>query len=236
MTCFPPSAVRAALARQRGIGACLVLLALGCDDATGEGPAKSRVQAVLAEPGSAGSAAGVSIKPSAEPAPSAKPRAPFCQAEMASKPQPFNPKAVPVQVALDGQPELASDPLEKARGRWTWVNFWAAWCVPCKAELPLLFSWQDTLAARLQFRFVSLDDDERQLREFLAQQPAGGLKSSYWLPDGATRQAWLEALSLKAEPELPLQLLLDPKGMVRCRVEGAVEPEDLAALQRIVSG
>ena len=52
--------------------------------------------------------------------------------------------------------------------------------------------------------------DERQLRDFLLQQPAAGLQSSYWLPDGATRQAWLEALSLKAEPELPLQLLIDP--------------------------
>jgi hypothetical protein len=62
------------------------------------------------------------------------------------------------------------------------------------------------------------------------------LKSSYWLPDGATRQAWLEALSLKAEPELPLQLLLDPSGRVRCRVQGAVEAQDLAALERIIRG
>ena len=50
------------------------------------------------------------------------------------------------------------------------------------------------------------------------------------------RQAWLEALKLTSEPELPLQLLIDPNGMLRCRVQGAVEPADLATLERIVRG
>jgi hypothetical protein len=33
---------------------------------------------------------------------------------------------------------------------------------------------------------------------------------------------------------LPLQLLIDPKGAIRCRVEGAIEPQDFAMLERIV--
>jgi thiol-disulfide isomerase/thioredoxin len=114
------------------------------------------------------------------------------------------------------------------------VNFWAAWCVPCKQELPILFQWRKALANDVRFRFISLDDDERQLRDFLGREGAGGLTSSYWLPDGAVRQAWLQALHLESEPELPLQLLIDPNGMLRCRVQGAVEPRDLAALERIV--
>jgi thiol-disulfide isomerase/thioredoxin len=132
--------------------------------------------------------------------------------------------------------ELPDDPLSpgKKHKRWTWLNFWAAWCVPCKDELPLLLGWQKELAAELQFAFVSLDDDERQLREFLERQPATGLQSTYWLPDGASRVAWLDALDLKTEPELPLQLLVDAAGAIRCRIEGAVEASDLAALQRIV--
>ena len=103
-------------------------------------------------------------------------------------------------------------------------------------ELPLLFRWQKSLAGRVSFRFVSLDDDERQLRDFLGREGKDGLTSTYWLPDGALRQAWLDALKLSSEPELPLQLLIDPKGMLRCRVEGAIEPSDLAALQRITGG
>jgi thiol-disulfide isomerase/thioredoxin len=116
--------------------------------------------------------------------------------------------------------------------RWTWINFWAAWCVPCKEELPMLLEWQSRLGSKLSFAFISLDDDERQLREFLERQPPTGLTNTYWLPDGELRQAWLELLGMNVEPELPLQLLIDPNGMLRCRVEGAVEPRDREALER----
>jgi thiol-disulfide isomerase/thioredoxin len=142
---------------------------------------------------------------------------------------------LPVQRAAPGGAELPEDPLKATRGKWTWINFWAAWCVPCKEELPILFNWQEKLGQRVAFTFVSMDDDERQLREFMEKQPEGGLRQTQWLPDGAVRKAWLEALGLSSEPQLPLQVLLDPKGMLRCRVEGAVEAKDLATLQAIVA-
>lgn len=218
----------------------LFLLSLACDQSA-DTPAKSRVQAVLAEPGG-------HVEPHAEPpsgsagtdgpasAATPKPRAPLCGGQLAEKAAPFKPRTTPIRVAREGGPELPKDPLQHRSGRWTWINFWAAWCVPCKEELPELFRWRGALAERVEFRFVSLDDDERQLREFLAREPATGLTSAYWLPDGAVRQGWLEALGLSSEPELPLQLLIDPKGMLRCRVEGAIEPSDLPALQRLTDG
>lgn len=224
--------------KTRSLLACC-LLALACDQ-TGDAPAKSRVQAVLAEPSSR-------VEPHPEPAGSAgtsgasagaraKPRPLLCDGQLDDKPAAFKPRTTPTRVARDGGPELAKDPLQHPSGRWTWINFWAAWCVPCKEELPVLFRWREALAERVEFRFVSLDDDERQLREFLAREPATGLTSTYWLPDGAVRQGWLEALGLSSEPELPLQLLIDPKGMLRCQVEGAIEPSDLAALERLTGG
>jgi thiol-disulfide isomerase/thioredoxin len=207
---------------------------LACDTGA-DAPPKSRVQSVLVEPGSA------QVAPQPEPAkvqPAAvaKPRAMLCDGQLDAKPTPFKPRTLPQRISLDPALELDRDPLERERGRWTWVNFWAAWCVPCKQELPLLFRWQKSLESQVRFRFISLDDDERQLRDFLAREPAGGLTGTYWLPDGGVRQAWLEALKLTAEPELPLQLLIDPNGMLRCRVQGAVEPADLATLERIVRG
>lgn len=215
------------------------LLAFACDQG-GDAPAKSRVQAVLAEPGGR-------VEPHAEPSGSSgasgsntaappKPRPPLCDGRLDDKPPPFKPRTTPTRVARDGGPELPKDPLQHSSGHWTWINFWAAWCVPCKEELPVLFRWREALAERVEFRFVSLDDDERQLREFLAREPATGLTSTYWLPDGAVRQGWLEALGLSSEPELPLQLLIDPKGMLRCRVEGAIEPSDLPTLERLTGG
>jgi thiol-disulfide isomerase/thioredoxin len=171
-----------------------------------------------------------------EPAAPKKPRS-LCAGKLADAGRSL-PKKHVSRAAAKGVPELPES-LTIGSGKWTWINFWAAWCAPCKEEIPRLLSFEQKLGASgaaFRLAFVSLDDDERQLRDFLLQQPAAGLKSSYWLPDGATRQAWLDALSLKAEPELPLQLLLDPSGRIRCRVQGAVEPQDLAALERIIRG
>lgn len=225
-------------------GTVLALLSsLACDAGDGS-PPKSRVQAVLEEPGS------TRVEPVPEPSKAGaparaasatrtapeRPRPVLCDGQLDAKPAPFRPRTAPVRVSLAPGEELDKDPLAREPGRWTWVNFWAAWCVPCKQELPLLFQWRKSLASDVRFRFISLDDDERQLRDFLAREGAGGLTSSYWLPDGAVRQAWLAALKLESEPELPLQLLIDPNGMLRCRVQGAVEPADLAALERIVRG
>ena len=212
----------------------LAVAPLACDSGA-ESPPKSRVQAVLAEPGSA------QVVPQPEPSKAAqaaapKPRPVLCDGQLDDKPLPFKPRSLPVRISLDATEALDRDPLERERGRWTWVNFWAAWCVPCKEELPLLFRWQKSLEKDVRFRFISLDDDERQLRDFLTRETADGLTRTYWLPDGGVRQAWLEALKLTSEPELPLQLLIDPNGMLRCRVQGAVEPANLATLERIVRG
>ena len=215
---------------------------LGCDSSA-DAPAKSRVQAVMVEaaPGGAAEApkaalgAPGSVTPVAEPAARpAAPRAPLCEGQLEAKAQLFKPKSKPTQLSVDGESTLPTDPLKGGGKRWTWVNFWAAWCVPCKEELPVLLGWQAKLGSEIEFAFVSMDDDERQLREFLGRQPPSGLRQTHWLPDGAVRKAWLEALHLNAEPELPLQLLIDPEGKLRCQISGAIEPSDLQVLQRII--
>jgi thiol-disulfide isomerase/thioredoxin len=127
--------------------------------------------------------------------------------------------------------------LPATRGAWTWINFWAAWCGPCKEEIPRLFAWQDKLAKAgtpLRLVFISLDDDKRQLEQFLEQQPQGGLRSSLWLPDGPSRTTWLGPLRMQSAPELPEQALVDPTGRVRCFVEGAVDDGDYAEISALV--
>ena len=121
------------------------------------------------------------------------------------------------------------------KGRWVWINLWAAWCVPCKEELPLLFSWKRELAATTDFAFLSLDDDERQFQRFLEAQPSDGLRASYWLPEGKTRTAWLKDLGLEAAPELPVQVLVNPRGKVHCIIRGAIDQRDLPAVRKIVT-
>ncbi len=135
-----------------------------------------------------------------------------------------------------GATELGASP-GFGTGKWVWVNLWAAWCGPCKEELPRLFAWQKKLRAAgvlLDLAFVSLDDDERQLERFLEQQPTDGLRASYWLPEGSTRSSFLKEAGLAEMPQLPLQVLVAPSGEIRCVVQGAVEESDYAAIAQFV--
>ncbi len=165
-----------------------------------------------------------------------RPRPPLCAGQTSDNGSPFNPKRAPEQRAASGAANLPEDPITGKGERWTWVNFWAAWCKPCKEELPILLQWQKELHGQLDFAFISFDDDQRQLDTFLQEQPETGLKKSYWLPDGGARLAWLKTLNLEVEPELPMQLLLDPRGRLRCTVQGAIDASDVHALKQIVSG
>jgi thiol-disulfide isomerase/thioredoxin len=147
------------------------------------------------------------------------PRTPASHAEAAGEPQ------------LDGE-------LPKADGEWVWVNFWAAWCAPCKEEMPRLIGWRDRLAksgAAIRLVFVSLDDDERQLDRFLEAQPRDGVRSTLWLPEGSARASWLKSLKMKSGPELPEHVLVDPTRRVRCFIEGAVEDGDYPEISALVA-
>ncbi|HEY5960782.1 MAG TPA: TlpA disulfide reductase family protein [Polyangiaceae bacterium] len=123
--------------------------------------------------------------------------------------------------------------------QYTWINFWAAWCVPCKEEIPRLLDWEKRLtAAGIGFKvlFVSLDDDERQLTAFLGKQPPNGLRRSYWLDDGAPRTDWLAKVGMKPDMELPAHLLVDASAKVRCKIQGAIEDSDYAQLLGLLNG
>ena len=146
------------------------------------------------------------------------------------------PKKHVSRATASGASELP-EAMTVAGGKWTWVNFWAAWCAPCKEEIPRLLGFEQKLAASGAFRlsFVSLDDDERQLHDFLEGQPRSGLRASYWLKEGSEREDWLKAAGQSPDAPLPFHLLVDPKGKIRCAIQGAVEDGDYAEISGIVA-
>jgi thiol-disulfide isomerase/thioredoxin len=165
-----------------------------------------------------------------------KPRRALCGGKLDAEGKPA-PKKPISRMAAPGESELAEDPA--LSGGFTWVNFWAAWCVPCREEIPRLMGWQKKLAGAgktFRLHFVSVDDDERQLQKFLGEQSAGGLRSTYWLKEGKEREDWLTAAGVSPDPELPVHLLVDARGKIRCRVQGAVEDADYADLVGLLGG
>jgi len=217
------------------VSAWLGTVASGCNQERKAPPApKSRSEAVEST-ATAPAQPQTPTRPSARPV--AKPRRAMCGGRL--KPGGKDPPSGELDRASAPGEAMPPSKLPLGAGKWTWVNFWAAWCVPCKEEIPRLQSWERRLnQAGVPFRlqFVSLDDDERQLREFLRTQPSGGLRATYWLREGKEREQWLEDAGIAADPELPVHLLIDGKGRVRCVVNGAVEDGDYDQLVGLLRG
>lgn len=96
----------------------------------------------------------------------------------------------------------------------TLVHFWATWCAPCKTELPGLIAWSHERA--MPILIVSLDSREVALGPW-------------------TKGARPETLA-RAEPAgingvfhsstLPVTLLIEPRGRVTARAQGARDWKD----------
>lgn len=121
-------------------------------------------------------------------------------------------------------------------GKWTWLNFWAGWCGPCKKEMPLLRSLGDKLSQNLRVVFVSVDDDERLAQRFLDDQPKTGVRASLHFAPGEDRKSLVSALGLGELTKLPTHVLFDAEGAVRCVVAGEIEEDDLVTVEKLVTG
>ncbi len=216
-------------------GGVLCAASLACDRSPGpKGDAptgRSETIAVASSMPIAKESLSASAGASAHP-PSTKSPRKLCESELA-EPGRKMPKATFNPVAAPGAEALSSE-LAIGKGKWTWINFFAAWCGPCKEEMPRLKGFQQKLASRLDVVFVSLDDDERQLRQFLSAQPDAGVRSARWLEPGKTRATWLSALNMKESPDLPAHVLVDATGKVRCVVGGAIDDADFPTIAALV--
>lgn len=218
------------------LGVAYSITLLGCDESDKKPVAapQERSQIVEAKAGAAAPPTAAQVVPVAASSPPKAPRV-LCAGQM-SGPGRAAPKKPISQSVASGESPLPEG--LSLGGGYTWVNFWAAWCAPCKEEIPRLFRFQQELVKSspgFKLDFVSLDDDERQLNGFLAGQPPSGLRRSFWLKEGKEREEWLKAAGLEADPALPFHLLFDPKGKLRCVVKGALEDSDLASLKTLVA-
>ncbi|MBS1668401.1 MAG: TlpA family protein disulfide reductase [Bacteroidetes bacterium] len=57
------------------------------------------------------------------------------------------------------------------KGKIVFINFWASWCPPCRAEMPSLENLYHTLKSdqRFVFVFINEDDDQSKAKRFLEE-------------------------------------------------------------------
>jgi cytochrome c biogenesis protein CcmG, thiol:disulfide interchange protein DsbE len=105
--------------------------------------------------------------------------------------------------------------LAEYEGRWVLVNFWASWCVPCKAEAPALEKFQRRHGGP---GFTVLGVDSRDLtgdgREFVRR---------YGLSYPQLRDGDGGAAHDFGTTGVPENFLVDPAGRVQLLVRGPID-------------
>jgi thiol-disulfide isomerase/thioredoxin len=98
------------------------------------------------------------------------------------------------------------------KGKVVFLNFWATWCPPCRAEIPVLIDLANRYKDRLQIVGVSLDDgDPAEVKNFAAH---AGINYPIIM---ASREIVAEYGGV---PALPTMFVVNPDGKVVQKHEG----------------
>jgi len=125
----------------------------------------------------------------------------------------------------------ASHSLEDYRGKPVLLNFWATWCVPCAAEMPLLSEMQKQYQGKIVFIAASIDDEDMkpQIEAFIKKHQGEALTVMM----GAT----LDSLDdFGVNQGMPGTVLIDADGKIVDRVTGALKRPDLEQRLRKLAG
>jgi cytochrome c biogenesis protein CcmG/thiol:disulfide interchange protein DsbE len=128
---------------------------------------------------------------------------------------------------LQGSPHT----LEDYRGKPVLLNFWATWCVPCAAEMPLLGEMQKQYQGKVVFIAASIDDEgmKRQIAAFIKKHQGEALTVMM----GAT----LDSLDdFGVNQGMPGTVFIDAEGKIVDRITGALKRPDLEQLLRKLAG
>ena len=123
-------------------------------------------------------------------------------------------------------PDMTGPLPEPPAGKWAWVNYWATWCRPCVEELPMLR--RELAESSVTLLFVSADSSDDVLTTFRNEHDFRD--SSPRLRDPGSLADSLTPLGYRGVASLPVHVLLDPAGKVRCVRAGAVEARHVRAV------
>ncbi len=112
---------------------------------------------------------------------------------------------------LDGKPLT----LAALQGKVIFLNFWATWCGPCRAEIPDLIALQDRYKDRLQIIGLNVDDEEADIQKYVEEM---GINYPVVMASNDLR------IQYGGIPALPTSFVLDTEGRVVQKHVGLSNP------------
>jgi len=113
--------------------------------------------------------------------------------------------------------------LSDFKGRPLIINFWATYCIPCKAEMPALIALTDEFKAKqLTVLGISVDDSAEEVRAFQDGFPQK-FPANYPLLLGLGHDDLLGIY--QADISVPVTWLVRPDGSIATKAEGAQSKE-----------
>ena len=125
-------------------------------------------------------------------------------------------------LSLGGPQGSISLAAARSKGEWTYLDFWASWCGPCKQSFP----WMNDMHAKygnkgLRIIAVSVDTRSADADRFLASNPAS-FAIAYDTTGDTPRRYGVKAM--------PTSMLIDPSGRV-VLIHAGFKPDDRSALE-----
>jgi len=105
--------------------------------------------------------------------------------------------------------------IEDFKGKVVLLNFWATWCVPCRAEIPELIKWQKEYQSRgLQIVGITYPPANRiKVRRFVSRN-----KINYPILFGSKKTKAL----FDSGDTMPFSVVIDRDGKIKERIEGII--------------
>ena len=101
--------------------------------------------------------------------------------------------------------------LSQLEGKTVFINIWATWCPPCRAEMPGIQKLHDKVdKTKVEFVMLSVDDSWGPVRKYIKN-------NEYDFPVYRPRSPLPEALQSQV---VPTSFVLDPQGNIVMKKEG----------------
>ncbi len=139
--------------------------------------------------------------------------------------RPYTGKPTPPPLVLNDLQGKVRD-LNDFKGQVVLVNFWAAWCPPCRYEMPSMWRLKHKLKGeRFVILAVDMAESEQVVKAFLTDE----MQRDFVVlmdKDGKALRAWKVFA-------FPTSYIIDTKGKIRYALYGALEWDEASVVEII---